>query len=201
LDDYHAFGATDGVATLRAWTADDAPFIVDASTDPSIRRYSTPHDHDGHPAPLPTFDDATATIEAFAARWQASRATGTVSGVGFAICDAANDGVVGQCGIDEWTNDIAQVGYWLARGARGRGFATRAVVILTAWLFAHGSSRVFMTIVADNQTSIAVARRAGFAHEATLRGDDAWLGQTFDVLRFAASARDWLPPIEGTRGV
>jgi hypothetical protein len=51
----------------------------------------------------------------------------------------------------------------------GRGYATRAAILLTRWLFDLGAARVFLTIVAGNEESVAVARRAGFVYEGTMR--------------------------------
>ncbi len=43
---------------------------------------------------------------------------------------------------------------------------------MTGWLLELGAARVFVTIQADNAASAAVARRAGFTHEGTLRASD-----------------------------
>jgi RimJ/RimL family protein N-acetyltransferase len=100
--------------------------------------------------------------------------------------------LVGLCGIDEWSKtDVAQIGYWITARARGLGFATRGVVLLTRWLFELGAARVFLTIVADNVDSIAVARRAGFAYEGTMRSHGVWQGRRSDVMWFAALPLDW----------
>jgi RimJ/RimL family protein N-acetyltransferase len=39
-----------------------------------------------------------------------------------------------------------------------------------------------MTIVAGNEASAAVARRAGFVHEETKRGYGVWRGERCDVM-------------------
>ena len=85
--------------------------------------------------------------------------------------------------VDE---DVAQIGYWLAPTARGRGFATRAVILLTRWLFDQGAARVFMSIVAGNEPSVEVARRAGFLYEGTMRSHGVWLDERCDVMWLAA---------------
>jgi RimJ/RimL family protein N-acetyltransferase len=99
---------------------------------------------------------------------------------------------VGCCGVDDWTKeDVAQFGYWIAPNARGRGYATRATILLTRWLFDLGAARVFLTIVAGNEDSVAVARRAGFAYEGTMRAHGVWQGQRCDVMLFAALPHEW----------
>jgi RimJ/RimL family protein N-acetyltransferase len=97
-----------------------------------------------------------------------------------------------MCGIDDWsTHDVAQIGYWLAVSARGHGYATRAVTLLTRWLFGLGAARVFLTIVAGNDASVEVARRAGFVYEGTMRSQGVWQDQRCDVMWFAALPHEW----------
>ena len=198
---YATFSVADGVVALRAWSRDDAAFIVEASTDPAIQRYSVAHDPRGHPGAPPSIADASTTIDDFTANWRAAETSGALTGVGFAIIEAASNDVVGQCGIDEWTTEeVAQIGYWLAPAARGRGYATRAVRLLTSWLFEHGAARTFMTIVADNDASAAVALRAGFSHEGTMRDHGVWRDHRCDVMWFAALRDEWPPQREGHPG-
>lgn len=176
-----------GVVTLRQWGRDDAAFIADATADPAIRRYSVRHDRHGHPDPPLSIAGAEATIGEIAARWETFATTGTPSGVAFAITDAASGELAGMCGVDDWSDeDVAQIGYWLVPSARGRGYASRAAALLTRWLFELGAARVFLTIVAGNDASIAVARRAGFADEGTMRAHGVWHDERCDVLLFAA---------------
>ena len=120
--------------------------------------------------------------------------TGDPTGVVFAIVDATAGELVGCCGVDDWTReDVAQIGYWVTPSARGRGYATRAAILLTRWLFERGAARVFLTVVAGNSGSASVARRAGFEHEGTMRAHGVWQGQRCDVMVFAALTTEWAP--------
>ena len=176
---------SDGVATLRPWSSSDGSFLLDACADPAIQRYSIP-------TPPRSIAEAAALIDEFELARQRFAASGRPSGVAFAIADAASGDVVGLCGIDEWSKtDVAQIGYWIAARARGLGFATRGVILLTRWLFELGAARVFLTIVADNDDSIAVARRAGFTYEGTMRSHGVWQGRRSDVMWFAALPLEW----------
>jgi RimJ/RimL family protein N-acetyltransferase len=191
----------DGVVTLRPWSRDDARFMAEASADPGIQRYNGSHDRAGHPAPPLSTTDAEAVIDRFALRWQSFAAGGPPSGVVFAVVDENTGDPVGCCGVDDWSDeDVAQFGYWVAESARGRGYATRAAILLTGWLFDLGAARVFLKIVAGNDDSVAVARRAGFVYEGTMRASSVWLGQRCDVMLFAALPFEWAPqrPDEGT---
>ena len=183
---------SDGRVLLRLWSRDDAPFLVEASLDPAIRRYNGDHDRHGHAAAPPTQADAELRIGQFMQNWHAFAAGGTPSGVVFVIADAETGEPVGGCGVDDWTGeDVAQIGYWIAATARGRGYATEAVILLTRWLFDLGAARVFLTVVAGNDDSVAVARRAGFVYEGTMRAHSVWEGQRRDVLWFAALPLEW----------
>ena len=178
--------------TLRPWSRDDAGFMTEAFADPAIRRYNGARDRLGQPAPPLSIEDAQAIIDEFASRWRAFGAAEPPSGVAFAITDAASGGLVGCCGVDDWSKaDVAQFGYWIGPRARGRGYATRAVALLTKWLFELGAARAFLTVEADNEASAAVARRAGFVHEGTMRAHSVWRGERIDVMWFAALPHEW----------
>ena len=166
--------------------------MAEAFADPAIRRYNGVLDRRGRPAPPLSILDAEAAIDAFALNWQAFAGTQTPSGVAFAITDATSGDLVGCCGVDDWSDaDVAQFGYWIAAGARGRGYATRAAILMTRWLFELGAARVIVTVVAENEASAAVARRAGFAHEGTMRSHGVWQGRRCDVKWFAALPLEW----------
>jgi RimJ/RimL family protein N-acetyltransferase len=183
---------SDGRVTLRPWSRADAGFLARASADPAIRRYNGDHDRHGRPAAPPTHEEAESVIDRFARNWEAFAATGNPSGVAFAVTDAESGELVGCCGVDDWTpEDVAQIGYWIAADARGRGYATRAAILLTRWLFELGAARVFLTVVAGNEGSVAVARRAGFLYEGTMRSHSVWQGQRCDVMWFAALPLEW----------
>ena len=175
---------SDDVVVLRPWGSDDARFMLEASREAAIQRYNGPTPD--------SLADAVSVIERIAQGWRAFEVEGDPAGIAFAIVDAASDEPVGMCGLDGWSDaDVAQFGYWLAAGARGKGFATRAVTLMTGWLFELGAARVFLTIQSENEASAAVARRAGFTHEGTLRAHGVWQGRRQDVDVFAALPHEW----------
>lgn len=178
---------SDDAVVLRRWRPSDAGFLVEASRDPAIERYNAPG-----PASLA---DALLVIEGIDRCWSSFEGQGDPTGVAFVIVDAASGDPVGMCGIDDWSStDVAQFGYWLAAGARGRGLATRAVTLMTGWLFELGAARVFLTIQSENHASAGVAHRAGFTYEGTLRSYGVWQGQRKDVDVFAVLPDEWPPP-------
>jgi RimJ/RimL family protein N-acetyltransferase len=183
---------SDEVVVLRPWVRGDAAFMAEAFTDPAIRRFNGVLDRLGRPAPPLTVKDAEDVIDEFASNWRRFATTRTPTGVTFAITHGRSGALLGGCGVDDWSKvDVAQFGYWIAASARGRGYATRAAILLTNWLFDCGAARVFLTIVAENQESVAVARRAGFKHEGTMRASGVWQGRRCDVMLFAVLPTEW----------
>jgi len=97
---------------------------------------------------------------------------GTVALRGFestdvpAIVDAAgHDELLGSIALNPvvWEQRAADVGYWVAAHARGRGVATRAVRMLTDWAFGTLLlERLELRTQRDNHASQAVAAHAGF---------------------------------------
>jgi RimJ/RimL family protein N-acetyltransferase len=69
-----------------------------------------------------------------------------------------------------WRHQRAEVGYWLAPAARGKGHATRAVRLICAWGFSTlGLERIDLLAATGNHASQRVAERSGFQREAVLR--------------------------------
>jgi RimJ/RimL family protein N-acetyltransferase len=78
----------------------------------------------------------------------------------------AVDGVVvGDCGWfgppDE--DGEVEIGYGLARSARGRGHATAAVALLLDWVQARGARSVRAEVLPGNEPSLRLLARLGFA--------------------------------------
>jgi RimJ/RimL family protein N-acetyltransferase len=64
----------------------------------------------------------------------------------------------------------AELGYVVARHARGRGVATRSVALLTRWAFDElGLERLELLIQPENTGSQRVAERSGYRFEGILR--------------------------------
>lgn len=175
----------DDVITLRPWVAEDASFLLEASADPAIQRYSLSRSR-----PY-TAAEAQEELRDCASTRLTTDPVGRPSG-SLVITDAVTGVPLGQCGIDGWSpGDVAQIGYWLAPQARGRGIATRAVVQLTEWLFDLDASRVILTVVEDNHPSVRVAQRAGFLLAGATGKHRIWHGRRHDVLLFSVAAEDW----------
>lgn len=92
----------------------------------------------------------------------------------------------------EWDARRAEIGFWLARPARGRGLATRAVGLVVGWAFESvGLERVELSSVVTNAPARALAERLGFTYEGTLRERDVEFGRRVDVAWYGLLRREW----------
>ncbi len=148
---------SDGVVSLRAWSHDDVSWIAEACQDQEIPRWTFV------PSPY-TEHDARGFVAA------AAQALASGQCAELAVVDAHGGERLGATGlvVIDWDRNAGDVGYWVAAGARGRGVASRALVLLTRWAFdALGLERLELRPHRDNAISRAVARRAGFTPNAT----------------------------------
>ncbi len=163
---------SDGVVTLRPWTAADTPAIVDClDGDDEISRWL-----DQIPQPY-ALADAVAYINGCAGKAgttssgrRRERRLGGIGEQAFALADASDGRLLGSIGL-RWNeeHDVAEVGYWLRSDARGRGLMTRALVLVTRIALEEGAARVQLRAAVGNDASRRVAEKAGFRLEGVLR--------------------------------
>jgi len=110
----------------------------------------------------------------FPERWIDRYEEGRLDGSreGFAIEDAATAAFLGLAlapSIDR-EGQSAELGYIVAREARGRGVASDALRLLTDWAFSElGARRLELLIAVENEASKRVAERCGYEREGVLR--------------------------------
>lgn len=80
----------------------------------------------------------------------------------------------------------ANIAYGLYPHARGKGYATRAVLLLVNWLKGRGIRRAVVRVTPENEASRRVALRCGFKEAAVITPRD---GDSLIVL-----ARELIPP-------
>ncbi|WP_431246792.1 GNAT family N-acetyltransferase [Leifsonia xyli] len=96
--------------------------------------------------------------------------------------------LVGMIGIHDVHQHQGEIGYWLAREARGRGVMAEAVALVVEYGFGPAPeglalSRMVWRAMAGNAASAAVARRAGFRWEGVVPNGAEQRGERFDEWR------------------
>jgi RimJ/RimL family protein N-acetyltransferase len=154
---------------LRPWRTEDEAALVGLFRDPTLRRWTS----------------SVVEDENDAMRWVRRQEQGWSEGdhLGFAILEQR--GLESQPGADNGQlaghvvlkhvasgKPSAEVGYWTAAHARGRGVAPRAVEALTGWAFdtlrAEGLERLELLHQVDNPASCRVAHKSGYALDRVL---------------------------------
>lgn len=170
----------DGAVTLRPWSAGDADALVARINDAEIATFL-----DLVPHPYTTAD---------AHDWFAIAAEGWRAGTSasFGIHVDGIDGATGGVGVrflSELDHGCAEVGYWVAAEARGRGIATAATRVATRWAFEVVPELARLQLRADveNPASNRVAEKAGFTREGVLRAQryNARLGRRTDFVMWS----------------
>ncbi len=112
-------------------------------------------------------------------------------GVELAIADRGSDDLLGSVTLHsiDWRNERGELGFWLARDARGRGVATEAVGLVVNWAFSDlGLYRVeLITLPAlpNFARVLALAKRLGFRQEGVMRERNLERGRRFDTMMLA----------------
>ena len=168
----------EGETALRPWRDSDLKALVAACQDPEISRWTR------GPARYRPPD---------ARRYLDGRYDMAFAGLAapFAIVRAPDHELLGSISLMRiaWDHERAEVGYWLAREARGGGHATRAMNLICAWGFAElGLERITLLASTANGASQRVAERSGFAHEAVLRAYMSRGQEHLDMISFSLLA-------------
>ena len=166
----------DDAIVLRPLEEADAPALVSAiGDDPDLDRWTQ--------IPFPyTEEHARAFIS-------------TTDELALAILDRGSGELLGGIGTRDLDPGIVEVGYWVKAGARGRGVATRALVLVAGFAFEKlGAARVQLRAETDNLGSQRVAEKAGFTREGVLRSFLAFKGRRRDAVLFSLLPGDRTRP-------
>ena len=145
---------SDGVIILRPLDERDLSTIERAASDTEIRKW---------------FDLHRRTPTEYLAAKREGWTQGT--GASFAICDATRPNTsLGHVFIERDDEGRGSIGYWLLEDSRGKGRATRAVLLAASWARPEMQlGRLQLHTDPANVASQRVAARAGFAREGILR--------------------------------
>lgn len=125
-------------------------------------------------------------------------------GIHLAATDRDTGGLLGTIGLFRvnWDHLTSEVGYGMRSSARGRGYATEALSLVTDWALRDcGLFRVELRAMVTNEASIRVAEKAGYTREGVARGAERDPGGVHrDMIVFSRIATDPLPgPESGSR--
>ena len=161
----------EGDLTLRSWNERDLDALRSAARDSYIALIET--------LPRP-WDDSEGRA------WlRRKRDDGRVE-----LAIEVDGGAVGGVGYGIRFAGTADLGYWLLPAYRGRGLATRAVLLLAGHAFDDGGIHRLQAVAETwNDASISVLERAGFAREGLLRAYASYPGrERGDVYLYARLA-------------
>lgn len=167
---------TAGAVHLRPWRPADAAAVLEICQDPEIARWTTV------PAPYTAEHARRFVEEQVPAGW--AQGTSAI----WAVCEATSGQVQASVGLHldrGGDSAVAELGFWCARPARGRGVVTAAARAACRWGFAAlGLRRIEWDAQVGNEASWRVAHQVGFRFEGTARARlrsprgvaDGWVG-------------------------
>jgi len=166
---------TDGVVLVRPPVEGDAAAIFAACQDPEVSRFTA------LPAPY-EWHHAAEWIAGAPEAWRSRTSTPLV------VIDATTGDFLGACGFVELKEEQAEIGYWVKRQARGRGIATRAVVLVTQWgLTDLGLSLIELLADVRNAAPHRVAEKAGYTRDGEVPPPARCDGRCERMARFVRS--------------
>jgi RimJ/RimL family protein N-acetyltransferase len=164
---------TAGAVHLRPPRDSDADAVFAACQDAEIQRWTRV------PSPYRRSDAETFVSRVAPEGWTSGTAAT------FLVLDSTTAALLGSVGLHRIAAGGAEIGYWIAADARGRGIGTRAVGAVVRWGFGGlGLERITWTAAVGNIGSWRLVQRLGFQFEGTLRKGllqrdervDGWIG-------------------------
>ena len=116
------------------------------------------------------------------------------AGFALAVTAGGSDELRGVVNVHhvEVEHGRAEIGFWLARHARGAGLGGRAVTVLVDWPFEHPwLRRLELTTTPVNAATLAFAERLGFTREGVLRQRVVERGAPVDIVWFGLLREEW----------
>ncbi|MEW1720306.1 GNAT family N-acetyltransferase [Streptomyces sp. NPDC093109] len=149
---------------LRPWHDGDIEALIEAYLDPVLRRWTR--------LPVESVEDAREWLELQRRGWETGERLGFAvheDGSGTGEGRLAGNVAMKRTGAGR---ESAEVGYWTAAHARGRGVAPRALRALTGWAFdtfaGEGLERLDLLHQVDNPASCRVAEKTGYVFHRVL---------------------------------
>lgn len=174
---------------LRTVGPQDTDAVYDACQDPDIQRWTT------IPSPYLREHAEAFTEQLVPDGW----ADGSMYTFGVFLHSGE---LAGMVGITMRALGMGEIGFWAAEEHRANGYITEAALTACRWAFVHAAiDRVEWRAEVGNRASRAVAERAGFTIEGTLRAAtnnkgvrrDTWIGSLLPSDLSLASTAPYLP--------
>lgn len=174
---------------LRTVGLRDTDAVYEACQDPDIQRWTV--------IPSPYLREHA---EAFTGRMAPD---GWADGSMFTFGVFLHTGeLAGMLGITMHALGVGEIGFWATKRHRSNGYITEAVLTVCRWAFVHAAiDRIEWRAEVGNLASRAVAERAGFTFEGTLRSAtnnkgvrrDCWVGSLLPSDLALPSTAPYLP--------
>jgi RimJ/RimL family protein N-acetyltransferase len=165
-----------GTIFLRPWSPTDAPQVLEAFSDPMIRKW--------HGPAMTCVAEASEWIDRWAKRWEAK------DGAAWAITKPSDPGrVMGHVALRplDIQAGFAECSYWVLPEFRGNGIAPKATHAMQKWAFQNFRlNRIEIAHWTGNWRSCRVARKAGFAQEGYKRSLHRYSNLAHDMCLHAA---------------
>lgn len=180
---------TTGRLRLRAVGPEDTEAVFEAAQDAEIQRWTT------IPSPYLPEHARGFTHEMVPDGWALD------SMFTFGIFLAGGE-LAGMLSLTMHAPGTAEIGFWATKEHRGHGYVTEAALTACRWIFTdRGVDRVEWRAEVGNHASRAVAERAGFTLEGTLRSAignkgvrrDCWVGSLLPSDLGLPSTAPYLP--------
>ncbi|HEY4348675.1 MAG TPA: GNAT family protein [Gaiellaceae bacterium] len=172
----------DARVRLRGWRDTDLPCVREAALDPATGETTT--------LPHPYTDPAgRGWLVAQEARFASCEA------LSLAIAGSGSDDALGAAVLAPQPEPgVARIACWLAPRARGHGYASAGLRLLSHWALTDaGFARVEALVNPANVASLRMLERAGFTAEGRLRSY-LWLGsRRADAISYSLLADELTP--------
>ncbi|MET8768081.1 GNAT family N-acetyltransferase [Streptomyces sp. NPDC004658] len=148
----------DGDLLLRPWSPSDAAAVVRVFQDPAIQHW--------HLRRADSEDEAREWIEQWRRGWENETACH------WAVVDRGGDTLLGRVALHSviMAGGQAEIAYWTAPRARGKGVCSRAVARVTNWALEHaGFHRLELGHSTANPASCRIAEKTGYSLEGVRR--------------------------------
>lgn len=166
---------------LRPFTMDDAEELARCAGAREVARTTL---RIPHPYAESQAREYIATIEP---AWRSGK------GASFAIIDRASNTLAGGVGLAfESAHNNAELGYWVAVPAWGKGIATEAGTRVIDWGFGElRLARIHAHAFGSNPASCKVLEKLGMQHEGTLRQHILKWGEIEDAVMYGVLMEEW----------